>query len=78
MFANSIRAHRASNQAIIFLYGLSGAGKTSSLNHIFGFELIKVNDNLESDTKDVTEYIATMKSEDWEVNNLQINIDMPG
>ena len=79
MFANSIRAHRASNQAIIFLYGLSGAGKTSTLNHIFGFEIIEVIKEFESDTKDVNEYIATMKSEDWGVNNLQINfIDMPG
>ena len=79
MFANSMRAHRACNQAIIFLYGLSGAGKTSSLNHIFGFELIEVIENFEANTKGVTEYIATMESETWGVSNLQINfIDMPG
>ena len=79
MFANSVQAHRAPNQAIIFLYGLSGAGKTSSLNHIFGFEVIKIVNKFKADTNSVTEYIATMKSEVWGVNNLQINfIDMPG
>ena len=79
MFKNSMQAHRTSNQAIILLYGLSGAGKTSSLNHLFGFELIKVTDSFHSSTKDVTEYIATMESDIWGVKNLQINfIDIPG
>ena len=79
MVENSLKVHRSCNEAIIFVYGMSGAGKTTSLNHLFGFDIIKVSDEKASDTKLVTEYIATMDSEDWKVSNLQIGfIDMPG
>ena len=58
---------------------MSGAGKSQSINHLFGFDIIKVSGNRAADTKLVTEYIATMDSEDWKVSNLQIGfIDMPG
>ena len=79
MVQKSLLAHRSCNQAIIFLYGLSGAGKTSSLNHLFGFELIQIVNKLRADTKVVTEYVATMESKEWGVSNLQIGfIDVPG
>ncbi|KAI6658453.1 hypothetical protein LOD99_15253 [Oopsacas minuta] len=79
MVENSLIAHRTCNSAIIFVYGLSGAGKTSSLNHLFGFELIKIIDKHAADTKFVTEYVAIMESQAWRVSNLQIVfIDMPG
>ena len=75
----SLHAHRACNQAILFVYGLTGAGKTSSLNHLFGFEIIPKSKERTSDTHNVTEYVATMNSEAWEVTNLEIGfIDLPG
>ena len=79
MVGNSLKAHRSCNEAIIFVYGVSGAGKTASLNHLFGFDIIRISDEKASDTKLVTEYVATMESDDWRVSNLQIGfIDMPG
>ena len=61
------------------MYGLTGAGKTKSINHLFGFDIISISDKRASDTKLVTEYVATMQSEEWGVSNLQIGfIDMPG
>ena len=79
MVENSLRAHRSCNEAIIFSYGLTGAGKTSTLNHLFGFEMIKIKERHGADTKYVTEYVATMKSNHWKVSNLQIGfIDVPG
>ena len=79
MVGNSLKAHRACNEAIIFVYGLSGAGKTASLNHLFGFQLINIEQNRASHTKLVTEYVARMVSHEWRVKNLDIGfIDMPG
>ncbi|KAI6660460.1 hypothetical protein LOD99_14045 [Oopsacas minuta] len=79
MVGNSLKAHRSCNEAIIFVYGLTGAGKTSTLNHLFGFELIKIKEYRASDTKHVTEYVAKMESIAWRVTNLQIGfIDVPG
>ena len=79
MVENSLRAHRSCNEAIIFSYGLTGAGKTSTLNHLFGFNLIEIKERHGADTKGVTEYVATMKSNLWRVSNLQIGfIDVPG
>ena len=79
MVGNSLKAHRSCNEAIILVYGLTGAGKTTSLNHLFGFDIISISDKKASDTKLVTEYVATMQSEKWGVSNLQIGfIDMPG
>ncbi|KAI6655632.1 hypothetical protein LOD99_11391 [Oopsacas minuta] len=76
----SIEAQRACNEAIIFVYGLSGHGKSQSLNHLFGFELIPVGKIYKaSDTKSVTEYVAKLVSDTWEVTNLEIGfIDAPG
>ena len=35
MVEKSLLAQRPTNRAIIFLYGLSGSGKTSTLKHLF-------------------------------------------
>ena len=79
MVGNSLKAHRSCNEAIIFVYGVSGAGKSASINHLFGFDIISISDESKVDTKLVTEYVATMQSEEWGVSNLQIGfIDMPG
>ena len=76
----SIDAQRACNEAIIFVYGVSGHGKSQSLNHLFGFDLIPVQKlRKSSDTKAVTEYVAKLVSDSWEVKNLEIGfIDAPG
>ena len=80
MVEMSIEAQRACNEAIIFVYGLSGHGKSQSLNHLFGFDLIPIGKlKKASDTKSVTEYIANLVSDSWEVQNMEIGfIDPPG
>ena len=79
MIRNSIRAHRSSNKAIIFLYGMTGSGKSSTLNHLFNNQdMLKVSD-YKSCTKDVVEYVVTMTSDDFRLRNLEIGfIDTPG
>ena len=76
----SIEAQRACNEAIVFVYGLSGHGKSQSLNHLFGFNVIPVDKiSKASDTKSVTEYVVKLASDTWEVKNLEIGfIDAPG
>ena len=79
MVGNSLKAQRPCNEAIIFTYGLTGAGKTSTLNHIFGIDEIIIKKHRQADTTLVSEYIATMKSDEWKVTNLEIGfIDVPG
>ena len=78
MIARSIQAHRSPYQAMVFLYGLTGGGKSSTLNHLFNTELIPTSDD-RSCTADVTEYVATMDSEYWNVTDLEIGfVDTPG
>ena len=79
MVQASLNAQRACNEAIIFVYGLSGAGKTSSLNHLFGSEIIPKSKKGTSDTHAVSEFTAVMNSLKWRVTNLEIGfIDLPG
>ena len=78
MIGNSLKAHRASNEAIIYLYGATGSGKSSTLNHLFECGLLGTSEN-ESCTKDATEYVVTMNSDPYKLKNLQIGfIDVPG
>ena len=76
----SIEAQRACNEAIVFVYGLSGHGKSQSLNHLFGFNVIPIAKNSKaSDTKSVTEYVVKLVSDSWQVKNLEMGfIDPPG
>ena len=76
----SIEAQRACNEAIVFVYGLSGHGKSQSLNHLFGFNVIPIAKNIKaSDTKSVTEYVVKLVSDSWQVKNLELGfIDPPG
>ena len=79
MVQASLNAQRACNEAIIIVYGLTGEGKTSSLNHLFGSEIIPKSKKETSDTSSVTEFISVMNSPQWEVTNLEIGfIDLPG
>ena len=78
MVGNSLRAHRASNEAIIFLYGVTGSGKSSTLNHLFDKDLLETSDN-KSCTKDAVEYVVTLTSKKCKITNLEIGfIDVPG
>ena len=80
MIGSSLKAHRSCNEAIIYLYGVSGAGKSSTLNHLFNNRenVIPVSGEM-SCTSEVCEYACTMESDHWKVSNLQIGfIDTPG
>ena len=78
MFGSSIQAHRSCNEAILFLYGMSRAGKSATLNHLFGSDLIPTS-HKESCTDSVTEWVSTFASEHWQVSNLEVGfIDVPG
>ena len=75
---SSIAIGRAMNEAIIFTFGLSGAGKSSTLNHLFGVNLSPTSATT-SCTRHVSHYVACMSSTDWEVDNLRIGfVDIPG
>ena len=78
LITKSMQAHRSSYQAMVFLYGVTGHGKSSTLNHLFNTELISTSDD-RSCTRDVTEYVATMDSTHWNVTDLEIGfVDTPG
>ena len=74
----SYRAHRLTDKANIFLFGKSGAGKSSILNYLFGSDLISTS-MFHSATRDVVEYGCSMESLHWKVDGLGIGfIDTPG
>ena len=78
LVGSSLKAHRNPYEAMIFLYGISGHGKSSTLNHLFKTELIPTSDN-RSCTEDVIEYVATMDSLHWNVTGLELGfVDTPG
>ena len=80
MVEKSLLAQRPANRAIIFLYGLSGSGKTSTLKHLFN----GAKDQMETSSKhsatgDVIEHICPLTSDHWEAENLEISwVDVPG
>ena len=80
MVEKSLLAQRPANRAIIFLYGLSGSGKTSTLRHLFheARDLMATSCK-ESATGDVIEHIYPLISDHWEADNLEISwVDVPG
>ncbi|KAI6656826.1 hypothetical protein LOD99_16129 [Oopsacas minuta] len=80
MVEKSLLAQRPANRAVIFLYGLSGSGKTSTLKHLFrGAEELMATSYRESTTDNVIEYITSLKSDHWGAQNLEISwVDSPG
>ena len=79
MMGSSLKAHRSCNEAIIYLYGVSGAGKSSTINHLFNRENMVPVSSSQSCTSEVAEYVSTVQSDHWKVSNLQIGfIDTPG
>ena len=78
LISRSLKAHRNPYEAMVFLYGLSGAGKSTTLNHLFNTKLIPTSDS-KSSTNEVIEYVTTMNSIHWNVTGLDIGfIDTPG
>ena len=78
LFSSSLHAHRSCNEAILFLYGVSGAGKSSTLNHLFSADLIPTSAT-RSATDSVTEWVSSVHSEHWRVSNLEVGfVDVPG
>ena len=78
LFYKSYRAHRSLNVTSIFLFGKTGSGKSSTLNHLFGRDLIPTS-SMESCTRDVIEYGCTMDSTHWKVEGLGLGfVDTPG
>ena len=79
MVGKSLCAQRPSNRAVFFLYGVSGAGKSSTLNHLFnGAESIPVSAN-KSGLRHVIEYVGSMVSDHWSADGLEISfVDAPG
>ena len=79
MVGKSLCAQRSSNRAVIFLYGLSGAGKSSTLNHLFNNKTSVDISHNRSGSRDVVEYVGSMTSEYWCADDLEISfIDAPG
>ena len=79
MVGKSLCAQRPSNRAVLFLYGLSGAGKSSTLNHLFNNKTSLQISHNRSGTRDVVEYVGSMSSQYWCADNLEISfIDAPG
>ena len=68
---------RSATQVTIFLYGKSGDGKSSTLNHLFGTDIIPTRKR-RSDTREVTEYGCSLELSQIE-KNINIGfIDSPG
>ena len=75
---SSIEIGRAMNESIIFTFGQSGAGKSSTLNHLFDMDLACVSSE-SACTRDVVYYVSCLRSANWEVSNLKISfVDVPG
>ena len=82
MVGKSLCAQRPANRAVIFLYGLSGAGKSATLNHLFNSSDPLVSQQIAHNVpgpNDVVEYMGSMSSEHWCADGLEISfIDAPG
>ena len=78
LIESSLEANRACNEAIIFTYGVTGTGASATLNHLFNYEIIPTSDS-KSQTTSVTEYVSTLRSDEWKADNLRICfINPPG
>ena len=79
---SSAKIKRPLGSAMIFLVGASGAGKSSTINHLFytGEEdSIAMTSKTESRTNATSEYVLTVDEPDFEVCNLNMSVvDTPG
>ena len=79
---SSRKIKRHLQSAMILLVGVSGAGKSSTINHLLdtgeGDPVAITSDN-ESQTKETSEYVLTVDEPDYEVSGLTMSIiDTPG
>ena len=80
--ALSAQVKRPLQSAMILLVGVSGAGKSSTINHLLdtgeGDPVAITSDN-ESQTKETSEYVLTVDEPDYKVSGLTMSIiDTPG
>ncbi|RUP45232.1 hypothetical protein BC936DRAFT_148447 [Jimgerdemannia flammicorona] len=78
MAQRSVSARRSPNNPTILLVGMSGAGKSTTINSLFSSKICATGNN-KSVTKDVTEFYVNIPSKRCGINNLKLSIiDTPG
>ncbi|RUS26512.1 hypothetical protein BC938DRAFT_470665 [Jimgerdemannia flammicorona] len=78
MAQRSASALRSHNNPTIMLVGLSGAGKSTTINRLFDSEICKIGSS-SSTTKNVTEHFVEIPSLRSGISNLRLSvIDTPG
>ncbi|CAC5390328.1 unnamed protein product [Mytilus coruscus] len=78
MSDNAMKMKRSPNQVFILLVGLSGAGKSSTVNYLFETNLAKTSE-VRSETRSTTEYTVSLESTEWRIPDLLLSIvDTPG
>ncbi|XP_065650048.1 uncharacterized protein LOC105846404 isoform X6 [Hydra vulgaris] len=74
----SDKSNRCPFKTTCMLFGKSGVGKSSFINHLIGHDLLKTNPYY-SETRDIQEVVLTMKEPSLDVSNLQLTfVDTPG
>ena len=69
----SYQAGRSTNSISILLLGLSGAGKSHTINNLFAKTITEIGDG-SSVTKEILEFILPMPSEEAGISNMTVGI----
>ncbi|VDH92974.1 Hypothetical predicted protein [Mytilus galloprovincialis] len=78
MADNAMKMKRSPNQVFILLVGLSGAGKSSTVNYLFETDAAITSES-KSETISTIEYTVKLKSDEWKIPDLKLSIiDTPG